>query len=241
MTARFWSMAILASLMAISNPADAKEKAAPDLEASAAQKAEEDVLRKAVIHIGLHQLDEALALIDPVIAAHDAQAQSEKRVIFSARSMPETLDYLLGATGRHEDSVVMPSSWGQALFLKAFVLIDLKRGDEAKLWLDRAVAISPENAHFLGELGEWYKARGRLDEATAVFRRAESAADFSPDELKSFETARAMRGVAWVAVEQGKLDEAEAIYRQCLAMNKSDQMAQNELAYIAQQKLKTMR
>ncbi|MDI1297344.1 MAG: tetratricopeptide repeat protein [bacterium] len=227
--------------MAVSNAAFAKDKSAPDTKVSEDQQAEDKALMQAMLHIAQRQFDAALTLIEPIVAIHDAQAATEKRQIFSARTFPEMMEYMLGSVAQGQGSVVMPYSWAMAPFLKGFALIDMQRGEEAKLWLDRAVALSPSNAKFLGELGEWYKARGRLDEATTIFKRAEIAAHFTPDDLQSLEKGRAMRGIAWVAVEQGRLDEAETIYRQCLTMNAQDQMAKNELAYIAEQKSKAIR
>lgn len=238
---RLWMAATMTGLLVVSTGVAAKDTPAPASKIPEAQQAEDQAVIRAAILITQRQFDDALVLLEPMIAAHEAQAAREKRRIFSARSFPEMMDYMLGSANSRQSSVVMSYNWGMALYLKGFALIELRRGEEAKLWLDRAVALSPSNAKFLGELGEWYKARGRLDEATAAFKRAEIAAEFSPDALKLPEKARAMRGIAWVAVEQGRLDEADTIYRQCLAMNAEDQMAKNELAYIAQQRLKQVR
>ncbi|MDB5687588.1 MAG: diguanylate cyclase/phosphodiesterase domain [Rhizorhabdus sp.] len=238
---RLWVAAATAALLGLSGGAAAKDEPAPAPKIPAAQRAEDEAVLKAALHISQRRFDDALAVLDPMIAAHDAQAAGEKRRIFSARSLAETMEYMLGAANNHEDSVVMSYTWGNALYLKGFVLIELQRVDEAKLFLERAVTLSPNNAKFLGELGEWYKTRGRLDEAEAMFKRAEIVSGFSPDELKLPEKTRAMRGVAWVAVERGRLDEADAIYRECLALNPDDQMAKSERAYIAQQRLKSMR
>jgi tetratricopeptide (TPR) repeat protein len=47
--------------------------------------------------------------------------------------------------------------------------------------------------------------------------------------------------MGWILVERGKLDEAEALYRQCLELNPDDSHAKAELDYIAQQRAKRPR
>lgn len=46
------------------------------------------------------------------------------------------------------------------------------------------------------------------------------------------DTARAWRGIGFVYIETGKLDEAEELYKKCLELNAEDKMAKAELAYI---------
>ncbi len=43
---------------------------------------------------------------------------------------------------------------------------------------------------------------------------------------------RAWRGKGFVLTEQGKLDESEALYRKCLALDADDGGAKRELEYI---------
>lgn len=74
--------------------------------------------------------------------------------------------------------------------------------------------------------------------ALQTFQRAESAArEFSPPDSKNIELSRAWRGLGYVYVELGQIDEAEKMYKQCLDLDKNDQRALNELRYI--QNLKT--
>jgi Flp pilus assembly protein TadD len=49
---------------------------------------------------------------------------------------------------------------------------------------------------------------------------------------KNGELGRALRGKGFVLVELGKLDEAEAMYRRCLAIDPADTKAANELRYV---------
>jgi Flp pilus assembly protein TadD len=55
-----------------------------------------------------------------------------------------------------------------------------------------------------------------------------------PDEL-----ARARRGLGYVLVEMGKLNEAEKKYQQCLAADPKDTKAAQELEYVRGLRAKT--
>jgi Flp pilus assembly protein TadD len=61
---------------------------------------------------------------------------------------------------------------------------------------------------------------------------ASAAREFSPPEAQNIELSRAWRGLGYVCVEQGKLDDAEKMYRQCLDLDAKDSRAVNELQYI---------
>jgi Flp pilus assembly protein TadD len=54
----------------------------------------------------------------------------------------------------------------------------------------------------------------------------------SDDATKTNDLTRAWRGQAYCLTERGKLDEAEAMYRQCLALDPKDSNALRELEYI---------
>jgi tetratricopeptide (TPR) repeat protein len=207
-------------------------KAAPELVTNTASE-EENQLDYAFLLAEQKRSQEALTVAEAMIAAHDKIAATEKRIIYSAHTPAEALAYMVRAATKEQPAVAMSGSWGQALFLKAFVLIDLGRGEEAHAFLQQAITLSPLNSQYLGELGEWYKMRGRWDDALVYFRRAESASELSPDEVKTLHRSRAKRGIGFVLIEQNNLDAAEAEFRECLKLNPNDKMAQSELAYIA--------
>jgi Flp pilus assembly protein TadD len=54
----------------------------------------------------------------------------------------------------------------------------------------------------------------------------------SDDATKTINLTRAWRGQGYCLVEQGKLNEAEAMYRKCLALDPKDNKARGELEYI---------
>ena len=65
------------------------------------------------------------------------------------------------------------------------------------------------------------------------YRQAASVAELGSDEAKKSEDlSRAWRGEGFCLTEQGKLDEAETLYKRCLEANPNDTKAKVELQYI---------
>ena len=185
---------------------------------------------------------EAVPYFDQVIALYESRLKDKNVRYYSARSPAETLFYALeSATGANNKTgaVVVSANWSYAHYLKGYALLDLGRVVEAKTQLQRAVALAPQNAQILGELGHIHQLEKNWKSALETFQRAESAArEFSPEQVRNAELARAWRGMGYVLVELGRLDEAEAMYRKCLALDRNDAMAQRELTYVLSQKAK---
>lgn len=174
---------------------------------------------------------EAMALAEQIIASSErTYPQRNDTVYFSAQSMPETLIYATMASAVKKNGVVTNGTWGTAYFLKGFALIDLNRGDEALPWLEKAVALAPMNAQYLAERAEWYKSRRKWNKALADFENARSGARLAPDDAKVAWEGRAIRGLAFVKIEQGKYDEAEKLLNEALRLNPADQRARADLA-----------
>jgi tetratricopeptide (TPR) repeat protein len=175
-----------------------------------------------------------LALAEQVIAEHEQKFRSNDRTIhFSARSLGEGLIYATLAGAAKKNGVVLNGDWALAYFLKGFALIDLNRSDEAIKWLDKAVALAPMNTQVLAERAEWYKSRRDWKKAYREFESARSAAGFTDEDSKVFEEGRAIRGMAFVRIEQNKLDEAERLLGEALKLDPSDKRAREELDLIA--------
>jgi tetratricopeptide (TPR) repeat protein len=180
--------------------------------------------------IQAQQPAQAIPVLDGIISRARARYAPEKRQIYTARTQPEAIYYAGLATSLKKSALVLDEAWSEAYFLKGYALIDLNRPDEAKALFDEAIAMA--NSHYLGERGEWHKSRKDWQSAYADFASAEDAAEFSPDDFKSFDKRRAWRGMAFVRTEQGKLEEAEQLLRKCLTLDSSDEKAKHELEYI---------
>jgi tetratricopeptide (TPR) repeat protein len=100
------------------------------------------------------------------------------------------------------------------------------------------LALSPLNSQYRSELGEIYQLEKNWAKAKQQFEEAEDNAKLSPEHAKAGELGRARRGLAYVFVELGELDEAEKKYQQCLAADPTDMRAKRELDYVRELKAK---
>jgi tetratricopeptide (TPR) repeat protein len=197
----------------------------------AADAAQEKLLAEAIELVTAGKPEAALAPLDRVIA-HYQQAQAGK-LVYCARALPEVLAYMTMAAADKKAAIALGPTWANALYVKGFALIELNRRDEARTYLEQAGKLSPYNAHYLGELAEFHKSARDWNQALALFEQAAGAARaWSPDEVKTSELGRALRGSGFVLIELGRLDEAEAKLRQCLELDPNDAGAKSELNYI---------
>lgn len=192
---------------------------------------EDNQLEAAARMLGDGKPAEALVLADQLIGSleksHPPRADT---LYFSAQTMAETLLYATMASAVKKNGIVTNGTWATAYFLKGFALVELNRGDEALPWLDKAVALAPGNAQFLAERAEWYKARRKWNKALTDFEDARGSAALAPDDVKVAWESRAIRGMAFVKVEQGKFDQAEKLLNDALRLNPADQRARADLA-----------
>jgi tetratricopeptide (TPR) repeat protein len=175
---------------------------------------------------------EALALLDKGIADQDKAHAGETHLLYSAHSPTQVLLYATQGAKEKKDVTVLGPGWSDLLFLKGFALIDLGRSDEAKAYLERAIALSPMHSQYLSEMGEWYKSHEDWERAHQFYQKAYDFAGFAPENGQLKEKTRALRGMGYVLTEQGKLKEAERAYRDCLKLDSRDEIAKGELTYV---------
>lgn len=175
---------------------------------------------------------DAIKILNAVIADEESRHKDSNQLYFSARSLVEGIVYTSLASTQSKNSTILDDSWSYGHFLKGFALIDLGRADEAKAEFDKAVGLAPMNAQFLAERGEWHKNRKDWASAYADFESASTASEFSPESAKKFEKGRALRGMAFVRIEQGELKEAEKLLKQALKLDRNDAKARQELEYV---------
>ncbi len=178
---------------------------------------------------------EAIPLFDRVAAAYEAKYKDKSVDYFCARSSVEELYYLAqaAASARKRNAMVVSPNWADAYYLKGYALMELNRVAEAKVQLQRATSLAPQNAQFLSEYGHVLQVQRDWAAAHASFKSAEQAArEFSPEAVRNSDLGRAWRGMAYSLIEMKRLDEAEALYRKCLELDKNDASAAHELRYI---------
>ena len=169
---------------------------------------------------------------DTVIATCPSPLEGGSRY-YSSRSGVETIAYMLKAAGDKQDASAIGPTCAYAHFYRGYALLDLGMVEEAKKSLQIAIEFSPFNSGFHSELGHIYQVEQRWDDAISEYTAAEDhAAVYSPEEVRMDELLRAKRGIGFVLIELGKLDEAESKFRECLELDPNDEKAENEIAYI---------
>jgi tetratricopeptide (TPR) repeat protein len=206
---------------------------------SRVSSADEDAVQVKLLLEGRRLLDSGKPMeaiteyFDKVLSNFKAKYGNSEKRFYCARTSTESLSYLLTATAEKRDAVVLSGTWADAHFMKGYALVELGRISEAKSSIERALALSPNNSQYLAELGYVYQIEKNWPKALEFFQAAENnTTPYSLPENKSHEIAVARRGLGYVLIELGRLNEAEGKYRQCLESDPNDEKAKTELKYI---------
>ncbi|NBC35034.1 tetratricopeptide repeat protein [Novosphingobium sp. FSY-8] len=230
---------IAAGLMLAAPMANAQSPAPAPAPSPAAVDPLETTLTDAIGLLRQRRPADAYAALEPSrkeVAARITAARA-KGGVYCATSSTESLFYLMGAAATKTPAIVMTAAACQTLYLSAFLQTEMGHGNEAQALLQQLVELAPRNPQYLGELAYTQQRLGQMDAAMASYERARDAAPMagSPEGEKRAR-ARALRGIGYILVERGKLDEAEAAYRAALKDDPDSQVAREELTYIAQQR-----
>jgi tetratricopeptide (TPR) repeat protein len=173
---------------------------------------------------------------DPVITFYETTYTDPHQHYLSARSTTEALLYLVEGANQHSATTVVSRNWVEAHFLKGYALVDLQDLDAAHAEYERALKLAPRNAQVRCELGNIYNLRKEFTKALETYHIAEIDSEYSPPEAKDLDRARAWRGQGYAYVELRQWDDAERMYRQSMALDKSDRHSQKEIEYIQKQR-----
>ena len=227
---KYWKHLVCGLLLTLSlgTMARAVDNNASDSESQATQQFNLGMERFKTEHNPL-----ALPYFSEAARLYEQQFKQPGTRYYSARTSAEKQAYLKEAARGKQNAQVTDANWGYAYFMQSYILIDMNQLEQAKHLLQQALALSPHNAQFRSELGHIYQSEKNWELSLSTFRQAaDDAARYTPPEDKNFELARAWRGQGYALVELNRLDEAEALYRRCLALDKNDAKAAGELQYV---------
>ena len=123
------------------------------------------------------------------------------------------------------------NTYPMAAFLLGSYAVGRRQPDEALAWLDKGLVLQPDNLYLVTEKGAALALLGRPADALALYDATLALGDRTGD-VKS--QARLRRGRGWALIELGRLDEAEADYKQSLTLEPDHGGALRELKYIAE-------
>lgn len=178
--------------------------------------------------IGRKKFDEAVELLDSVIAFFETRYVTTNTTCVSVETKADFQRFLT-QSGR-TNAVWLDWSYKQAYYFKAFIATELNEHERALRLLDKVLEVSPDDVGALSEKGNIYNITGRPRQGLEQNRKAwELAKDV--DSRKPL-AARALRGMGYAYVELGRLQEAEAAYRDSLTLDPDNRIALEELTYI---------
>lgn len=226
---------LAASLNSLASEEAGSSLAASDEDAREAERAKQ--LSLADQRISQEQHEDALALLDALIADYAAQYRHDKRRIFCARTSTESAAYLIKAATEHQSAVTLGPTLAYAHYLRSYALTELGRDEAARGALELALSLSPYNPLMLAEHGHHQQLDRDWDAMLTTFQLAEEMVQIAtPEDSQASEKGRALRGQGYALVELGRLEEAEQRYVQALAINAQDAIARDELAYVRRQR-----
>lgn len=129
------------------------------------------------------------------------------------------------AAGTEESEV-----YGTAALILTLQAVQDHRYEDAIRYGQRGIALNPDHALLRTELSNSYVQSGRPAEGLAVL---DGYLARHPD-ISVFDAGLVLRTQGFALIELGRLDEAEAAYRQALVLEPDHRGAQDELTYIAQ-------
>lgn len=198
-----------------------------------------DKLGQAFAAINDSQPQRAMDIVEPILAGYEKDFAAERRHIYCSETPEQEGYYLTTAEGGSDNVRLVDPEWCRAQYIRAFALVDLKRLDEAQAAFERLVGYAPQHARYLNEWAYVFLAKKEWQHSIDIYTRAEAAATFTPDR-RDEERCVAYRGIGYDLVELGRLDDAEAVYRKCLAIIPDEPKSLGELEYIKEQRKKTV-
>jgi len=181
---------------------------------------------------------------DRIAASFAAQFAGRQDTVRCGRSSVAALGQGLEAALGGGDVVVLGPEWPDALYYKAYCLVELGDAAQAKTMLGKALELMPGDPMYLCELADLLLRESAWQQAFDTFERARKGAEelaAAPDGAAGSPggrtpvqwQTRALRGEGYALVELQKLDDAERAYRRVLELDPNDEQAEKELGYIA--------
>ena len=181
----------------------------------------------------------ALEMMKPLLADFEKRYAGEKRHIFCAVNSRQQKAYLSDAAAAKLDAVTIEPDWCRAQYVRGYALIDLGKSDDALEAFRRLAELAPKNSRYLNELGYVLADKKQYAEAVKAYQRSLAVTDLSPDDTDQ-ERCVAYRGIGYNMAKLGRLDDAEAAYRNCLAIGIDSDEVQDALDDLDEQRKQTV-
>lgn len=131
--------------------------------------------------------------------------------------------------GRNTSVDVQPNTYPLAFLLLASYDVEARNYDQALIWLDRGLALQPNNQHLNFEKGAALMGARRFQEAATLFQWMLD----NPMLELSLDRSRLYRNLGVVLIDLNRLDDAEAALNESIRLEPNNPGARGELEYIA--------
>lgn len=176
--------------------------------------------------------DQALALVDPIIAQAMLDDAKDPDAICPGAAAAFLQSFMNADKGLNV-SVSVENDWCEAMLVKGYALNELKRPAEAEQVLERLVRHDRNNAQYLIEYAYTVRLNGRLDKALDLYKQAEKLASKLPDKgIAAHWQAAALRGQGYAYIDLQRWDEAAKAYQRSFKYEPDNPLARSELQYI---------
>lgn len=151
--------------------------------------------------------------------------------VYSPRGPALSANYAALATGDKKNPghgkriINIGPAWGMAYWARGYAYGDMGRYPEAETELSKALALSPKDSQYLGELAFVNQREGRYDDSFKLYRAAIRNIDLMDtwkDAEKNDFLCRAYGGQGFDMVQLKRYDEAEKAYGACLKLMPDD-------------------
>jgi tetratricopeptide (TPR) repeat protein len=171
--------------------------------------------------------------LNAVVNKYETRYAGGKATIYSARNTTDAMLYagLAMTAVPHGQVEVLGPAWAMAYWARGFAYGEMARYDDERRELEKALALAPFDAQYNNELAYVFVQKRDWANALAHYKTAEEYADITAPGAPHVKCV-AFRGQGFVLVEQHKLDEAEARYRECLKITPDEPKSLGEIGYI---------
>lgn len=174
--------------------------------------------------------DQALALVEPIIAQAMLKEAKDADAVCPGAAAALLQSYMKG-----NFTISVENDWCEAMLVKGYALNELKRPAEAAQILKSLVGHAPTNANYLIEYAYTVRVNGETERSLELYRQAEKLASTTADRQSAKHwRAVALRGQGFALSELQRWDEATKAYKQSFKYEPGNEIAQNELRYIAE-------
>jgi tetratricopeptide (TPR) repeat protein len=174
-----------------------------------------------------------------VVTKYETMYAGKPVKVFCANGMVDALIYAsLGSksvNGKADMPIkVIGPAWARAHWARGYAYSEMARYADARIELEKALALSPMDSQYKSELAFTYQRSEDWNKMLALYQEAEGDAEISgatPRQTTGLKCV-ALRGQGYALVELHHLDKATKAYQECLKLTPGEPKSLAELGYI---------